>query len=126
MKHRIIVPLVIALLALPGCSTLEAVSAASTGTISSVAPDAVNAAKKALTAAHDLHRVTANFLTVAAQANLCHATCAGTAKTLLDQSEAYLVAADRLVTLGDAPGIQAKITAATALISQVQSLIGKN
>lgn len=122
MKHRLIAPVLAGLFLLPGCSTL---GAATTGTIASVAPDSVNTAKKALTAAHDLHRVTADFLVVAATSNLCHAACASTAKTYLDQSEAYLVAADKLVALGDAAGIEAKISAATGLISQVQSLIGK-
>lgn len=125
MNHRFAAPVILALFLLSGCSALSAVGAASTGTIASVAPDAVNTAKKALTAAHDLHRATADFLTIAAQTNLCHAACASTAKTLLDQSEAYLVAADGAVALGDAPGIEAKITSATALISQVQALIGK-
>ena len=125
MKHRFIAPLVAALFLLPGCSTLGALGAASTGTIASVAPDTVNQAKKALTAAHDLHRGPADFLVIAAQTNLCHATCASTAKTYLDQSEAYLVAADKLVALGDAPGIEAKIASATSLISAVQNLIGK-
>ena len=126
MKHRFIAPLVLAIFVLPGCSTLGALSAASTGTISSVAPDTVNVAKKALTAAHTLHQATADFLKISAQTNLCHAACASTAKNYLDQSEAYLVAADQLVALGDAPGIEAKITAATTLIASVQSLVGKN
>lgn len=115
----------VAFFVLSGCSALGALGAASTGTISSVAPQEVNAAKKALIAAHDLHKATADFLTIAAQTNLCHATCASKAKGLLDASEAYLVAGDKLVAVGDAPGIEAKITAATALVSQVQSIVGK-
>lgn len=114
------------LLIVNNCSSVQALGAATTGTISSVAPEAVNDAKRALTAAHALHKTTADFLTIAATTNLCHATCASTAKNLLDQSEAYLVAADKLVALGDAPGIEAKITAATALIAQAQALTGKN
>lgn len=116
----------IALLGLSACSTLQALGAASTGTIASVAPDAVNAAKKALTAAHDLHMAAAEALTAAANAKVCTATCAVSAKAYLDQSEAYLVAADKLVALGDAPGIEAKVSAATTLVAQVQSLLGKN
>ena len=123
MKHRFIAPVVASLFLLPACTVL---GAATTGTIAQAAPDTVNAAKKALTAAHDLHRVTADFLTVAATTNLCHATCATKAKTYLDQSEAYLVAADKLVALGDAPGIEAKVTAATNLIAQIHAIIGKN
>lgn len=125
MKRTFLAPLILSLFLLPGCSSLQALGAASTGTISSVAPDTVNTAKKALTAAHDLHRVTADFLTVAATSNLCHAACASTAKVWLDQSEAALVTGDKLILLGDAPGVEAKIAAATGLISQVQSLIGK-
>lgn len=123
MKH--LAPLVLALFILPGCSSLGVIGAATTGTISSVAPDAVNSAKKALTAAHDVHRATADFLTIAAQTNLCHAACASTAKTYLDQSEAALVAADTAIKLGDAAGVEAKIATATTLIGQVQALIGK-
>ncbi len=88
-------------------------------------PDQVNTAKKALTAAHEVHRATADFLIIAAQSNLCKSTCASQAKVYLDQSEAALVAADQAVKLGDAQGVEAKIAAATALIGQVQSLVGK-
>lgn len=125
MRPRFAAALITSLFLLSGCSSLGALGAASTGTLASVAPDTVNTAKRALTAAHDLHRVTADFLTIAATSNLCHASCATQAKLYLDQSEAYLVAADKLVALGDAPGIEAKISGATALIAQVQSLIGK-
>lgn len=113
--------LLLAFLVLPGCSTLQAVSAP----LAASAPDTINAAKKALTAAHDLHRGTADFLVIAAQTNLCHSVCAATAKDYLDRSEAALVAADSLVALGDAPGIEAKISSATLLIANVQALIGK-
>lgn len=115
----------IPLLSLSGCGALGAVGAATTGTIASVAPDSVNVAKRALTAAHDLHKTTADFLTIAATSNLCHATCASTAKVWLDQSEAYLVAADKLAALGDAPGIELKIKASSALLASIQNLIGK-
>ncbi len=107
---------------LPACTPA---TQALTGSVSQVAPDAVNAAKKALTAAHDLHRGAAIFLTIAAQSNLCHATCAVQAKTYLDQSEAALVAGDTAIKLGDAVGVEAKITAATTLISQAEALVGK-
>lgn len=101
-------------------------AAATTGSVASVVPDAINAAKKALTAAHDLHRGAADFLTIAAQSNLCHAACASQAQSYLDKSEAALVAADTAMTLGDAVGVGAKITAATTLISQAEALVGKN
>ncbi len=115
---------VTAFLALSGCGSLGTVAEAAGGSISSVAPDTVNAAKRALTAAHEVHRTTADFLTIAAQTNLCHSACAVKAKGLLDASEAYLVAGDKLVALSDAPGIEAKVAAATALLSQINSLIG--
>lgn len=124
MRLRILaIPFLI--IGLTGCTSLQALGAATTGSISSVVPDAANTAKKALTAAHQLHATTADFLTIAAQTNLCHAVCASTAKTYLDSSEAYLIAADKLVALGDAPGIEAKITASSALLSNIQALIGK-
>ncbi len=107
---------------LPACAQLQQ---ASTGSVATAFPDQVNTAKKALTAAHELHRVTADFLVIAANTNLCHASCASQAKIYLDQSEAALVAADQAVKLGDAAGVEAKIAAATALIGQVQSLVGK-
>lgn len=123
MKPRFAAALITSIILLSGCSGLGTVAEAAGGTISSVAPDTINTAKRALTAAHDLHRVTADFLTISATSNLCHASCATQAKLYLDQSESYLVAADKLVALGDAPGIEAKISGATALIAQVQSLI---
>jgi hypothetical protein len=107
---------------LGGCAALQA----GAGTISQVAPDTVAKAKKALTAAHDLHRGVADFLTVAATTNLCHATCASKAKLWLDQSETALVDADKLLALGDAPGVEIKIALATSLIGQIQSQIGHN
>lgn len=114
-----------ALLFLPGCQGLGTVTAATTGSIATVAPEAVNAAKKALTAAHELHRGAAVFLQIAAQSNLCHATCATQAKDYLDKSEAALLAGDTAIKLGDAVGVEAKIAAATALIAQAESLVGK-
>lgn len=113
----------IPLMAVSGCA---AATQATTGSIARVAPDAVNSAKKALTAAHDLHRGAAVFLTIAAQSNLCHATCATQAKDYLDKSEAALVAGDTAIKLGDAVGVTDKITAATVLISQAEALVGKN
>lgn len=117
--------IITALFLLPACTQLEAMRAATSGTISSVAPDSVNTAKRLLTAAHEAHRVTADFLADAANSNLCHRTCAVTAKKYLDQSEAALKAADTAIALGDAPGVEAKIATATALISQINGLMGK-
>lgn len=129
MRHRFALALTFALALSfsPGCSALDQMGAVAgpTGTISSVAPEAMNTAKKALTAAHNLHKSAAVFLTIAAETNLCHATCAVKAKDLLFTSHEYLIAADKLVVLGDAPGIKAKITAATALIAQAQSLVSQ-
>lgn len=124
MKSTYAIILSLFLLAPPiaACAQLQG---AATGSVASVAPDTVNSAKKALTAAHELHRVTADFLTIAANTNLCHATCASQAKTYLDQSEAALVAADKLVVLGDAVGTEARIAAATTLIADVNALVGK-
>lgn len=112
----------IALLTLPACNNL---TAATTGSVATVAPQAVLTAKKALLAAHGLHEATAEALTVAANSNLCHAQCAIDAKRYLDQSAAYLSAADNLVALGDVAGVEGKIAGATALISQVNGLLAK-
>lgn len=120
--HAITLSLFVAFTPVTACTALQG---ATTGSVASVAPDTVNTAKKALIAAHELHRVTADFLTIAANTNLCHATCASQAKSYLDQSEAALVAADKLVATGDAVGIEAKITSATSLIASVQALVGK-
>ncbi len=117
----LIVALLLTTVPISGCAALQAAS----GTVSQVAPDAVATAKKALTAAHQLHRGVADFLTVAATTNLCHATCAVQAKKWLDQSEVALVDADKLLALGDTPGVEAKITIASALISQIQAQIGR-
>lgn len=126
MKLRFATVLIPSLLFLPGCAAVEALGAASTGTISQAIPDTVNTAKRLLTAAHEAHRVTADFLTIAATSNLCHATCATNAKALLDESEAALKAGDAAIALGDAPGVEAKIAAATALLAKVNALVGKS
>lgn len=107
---------------LPACTEL---GQAATGSVSQVAPQPMIAAKKALVAAHGLHEATADALTAAANANLCHAVCASDAKKYLDQSAAYLSAADHLVALGDAQGIESKISGAVALIANVNNLLGK-
>ncbi len=124
MKYRVAFAVAFSLFFASGCQGLTTVLGATSGSISSVAPDAVNTAKKALTAAHELHRGAAVFLQIAAESNLCHATCASQAKVYLDQSEAALAAGDTAIQLGDAVGVEAKIAAATALISQAESLVG--
>lgn len=118
--------LILSLSIFPACAQLQTIGAAANGTVSQVAPDTVASVKKALTAAHDVHRGVADFLTVAATTNLCHASCAVQAKKWLDQSETALVDADKLLALGDTPGVEAKIAIATSLIGQIQSQIGKN
>lgn len=106
---------------LGGCN--NATVAANT-TVTHVAPDAMLAAKKGLIAAHALHEAAAEALTVAANTNICKGQCAIDGKKYLNQSADILSAADNLVALGDAPGIAAKIAGATALLSQVQALVG--
>lgn len=97
-----------------------------TAPISSVAPAEFAKAKQALTSAHLVHKSVADFLTIAADTNLCHATCASQARTLLLQSAAILSAADAAVATGDARAVEDKIASATALIGQLQALIGRN
>lgn len=123
MKY-LIIPFM-AVLALSGCAAASTVGQAITGSVATVAPGAMQSAEKALTAAHALHEASADVLTAAAKSGVCHATCAITAKAYLDQSETILIAADSLVKLGDAVGIEAKIASATALISQIQNLSAK-
>jgi len=94
--------------------------------ISSTAPAEFNQAKKALTAAHLVHKTTADFLVIAANSDLCKGQCAVQAKTLLDQSYAILLAADAAIATGDAKAINDKIAAATALVGKIQSLIGRS
>lgn len=119
MKHIV---LILALcLPMAACAQTQI---AATGTITQVAPQTVLAAKKSLIAAHALHEAVADALTAAANANICKGQCAIDAKRYLDQSEDALKAADNLVALGDAQGIELKISGATALISQIQALIG--
>lgn len=121
MKHIALI-LALSLPLLGGCDKIQT---ASTGTVTQVAPSTMLTAKKSLIAAHALHQAAAESLTAAANANLCKARCAVDAKRLLNQSADGLKAADNLVALGDAEGVQAKIGGATALISQVQALIGR-
>lgn len=130
MLHRLAISLALAfsLTLAPGCSSIAQINAVAgpTGTIASVAPEVMNKAKQALTAAHNIHKSTAVFLTIAADSNLCTGKCASQAKIYLVTSHEALIAADRLVALGDAPGINAKIVAATALLASAQALVGKN
>jgi len=125
MLHRLAVctTLALSLLLAPSCTSLAQINP--TAPISSLAPDAMNKAKQALTAAHNIHKSTAVFLTIAADSNLCTGTCASQAKTYLVMSHEYLVAADRAVELGDAAGITDKVKSALSLISSVNALVGK-
>jgi len=111
---------------LGGCSTLQTIGAATTGSVSDVAPQAMISAKKALIAAHGLHEAAADVATAAFTGGWCISTCATKALDALDKSEKALLTADQLVKLGDARGINDKVASATALISTVQSLAGKN
>ncbi len=111
-----------------GCADIQAlgtIGTAASGTVSQAAPNATLAVKNALIATHGLHEGVAKFMKVMFDSDICKGTCASQAKIYLDQSEALLNAADDLVKLGDTPGIQAKIAAATALISKTQALVGK-
>lgn len=114
---------VLSLSLLPACAPVQAVGAGN-APISSLAPAEFAKAKQALTSAHLVHKTVADFLVIAANTDLCHATCASQAKVLLDQSEAILVAADAAVATGDAKSIEDKIAAATAMVGKINSLIG--
>lgn len=123
MKRNILaLALVIPLLG--GCKTLDAIATANqpVSAISPAAADAMNVAKKALTAMHSLHGSTADVLAALATQGSLHGSGASKAKDLLDQSEALLVSADGLVAAADSTGIEAKIAAATDLISQAQAI----
>jgi hypothetical protein len=122
---RALLAFTICLPLLGGCEGVQAIGAGN-APISSVAPAEFNKIKQALTAAHLVHKTTADFLVIAADSNLCKSTCALKAKELLNQSAAILAAADAAVVTGDARSIEAKIAAATALVGQIQSLIGSN
>lgn len=114
---------------LTGCSAVSLptwIVPATTGSVSDVIPAAMNDAKQALAIAHTSHKGVAVALTHAVAAGwlVPGSDVAITARKWLDESEAILVAADKLVALGDARGIEAKISAASALIAQVQGIIG--
>lgn len=125
-RSAIILSAFIALTPVSACAQLQKLGTAANGTVTQVAPDTVASVKRALTAAHDVHRAMADFLVLAATTNLCHATCASQAKKWLDQSETALTDADKLLALGDTPGVEAKISLATSLIGQIQKQIGHN
>lgn len=110
---------------LGGCEQIQAVGAGN-APISSVAQAEFNTAKKALTAAHLIHKATADFLVIAADSNLCKGSCAVEAKKLLLQSAAILSAADAAIAAGDARSINDKIASASALVGKIQTLIGRN
>lgn len=111
------------LVGLTGCDTLTGAYDMLTGTVTSVAPDAMQAAQKALAAGHLAHEAAADAATVAARSGVLHGQNALTVKTWIDTSENYLTAADALVALGDAAGIEAKVSGANKLISQVQAIV---
>ncbi len=125
MKYAIAFTALLALTPVSACAQLQNVGAGN-APISSVAPAEFAKAKQALTSAHLVHKTVADFLVIAAQSDLCKAACAVQAKTLLDQSESILRTADAAVATGDAKSIEDKIASATALVGQIQTLIGRH
>lgn len=125
MLRRIALSLAVAfsLAVAPSCTSLAQFNPAAP--ISAAAPEVMNKAKVALTAAHNIHKSTAVFLTIAAETNLCTGTCASQAKTYLVMSHEYLLAADSAVALGDVAGIEDKVKSAISLVSQINALVGK-
>lgn len=122
MTRFITAALLTAMLGLGGCGTVQAVFGGTS--ISQSAPNAMNAAKKGLTAGHLLHEAAADAAKAAATSGLLRGSNATTAQTYLDQSESYLVAADQAISLGDAQSAEDKISGAMDLISKVEALAG--
>jgi uncharacterized protein YceK len=112
------------LVPLSGCATWNALTTANqpVSTISPAAADALNVAKKGLTAAYSLHKATADVLTALAVQGSLHGANAARAKDLLDQSKALLDSADALIVAADSTGIENKVAAAVALIAQAQAI----
>lgn len=86
--------------------------------------DAMNTAKKGLTAAHLAHDAAAVAMSAAANSGACRGTCALQAKDYLDKSETYLVTADQAVAIGNATTVESEVAAANSFISQAQTLLG--
>lgn len=87
---------------------------------------ALTTAEKALTAAHLGHEAAADLASTAAKSGLLTGSNATTAKSLLDQSETYLVAADAALKLGDAVTAEAQAANATQLVGQIEALATKH
>lgn len=85
-------------------------------------PDAMMAAKKALTAAHTLHKTAADVSVALANSGFLHGSNASKAQSFLDQSESALLLADSAVAAGDATGVSDKVADAIALINQAEAL----
>lgn len=83
---------------------------------------ALNDAKIADTAAHQLHGFAADMLGTAAQLKALHGAAATTAKTLLNQSESYLQKADSYIQEGDAVNATAQIVLGNNASIQVESI----
>lgn len=112
--------------ALASCSILQTANKIVTGNVSDVAPVTMNVAKKALAATHTSHKAVADGLVLLVKGGYITpgSNSALTIRKWLDESEALLVAADKLVALGDARGIENKISAANVLIAKVQNAFG--
>ena len=125
MRFHLTLP-VLALLFLSACSGLTTAGTALTGSVSQVAPDAVNTAKKLLTAAHEAIGLHGGLPYYRGHFEPVSCNLLSQAKGYLDASEAALTAADTAIKLGDAVGVEAKIATATTLIAQAEALVGKN
>lgn len=90
--------------------------------VSTANPDAMTAAKKALTAAHTLHGTAADVAVALVNSGVLHGSTASTVKTYLDQSENALLLADSAVSAGDATGVSDKVGDAITLINQAEAL----
>jgi hypothetical protein len=83
---------------------------------------ALNAAKQTVTAGHLGHQAAALLADAGAKSGLLKGTNAATAKSLLDESEAWLKEADTAIAAGDAATANTKAGLATTDIGKVDAL----
>lgn len=109
-----------ALVGLSGCSTVQGLFNGSTAATSQTV---LNDAKQAATAAHQFHGTVADLLVTATQTGFLHGSAAGTAKTLLDTSEGYLVKADGYIDQADSVNAMLQVIAGNNTTAQAATAI---
>ena len=113
------------LTALALAAALAAAPLAACSSLAQLAPQSIADAEKALTLAHLAYDGAGTALQNATQSGALHGADAATAKALYDQAGQALDTADQADAVANARGVFAALAQASALLTQIHTLLSK-